>query len=187
MELKILETIRKRRSIRNFDSRPVEEEKITTMLESARLAPSSCNSQPWHFVVVKDREKIKLVSTCVPIGEKLLGEYASNSFISKAGLIIAGCANPNLITHRGGKLAGLDCLLLDMGIALEHMVLAATELGLGTCWLGYFSRKKIKKALGVPALTKVVALLAVGYPSPETKLNEQKRRKLEDIYSIDSY
>jgi len=187
MEPKILEIIRERRSIRKFSPLPVEDEKISTLLEAARLAPSSCNSQPWRFIVIKDREKIKQVSTCVPIGETVLGEGASNSFISRAGLIIVGCANPRLIAHRGGKLLGLDCLMLDMGIALEHIVLAATELGLGTCWLGYFSARKLKKALGIPALARIAALLAVGYPAPESKPGEQKRKKLEEIYSVDRY
>ena len=157
------------------------------ILESARLAPSACNSQPWHFVVVKDKEIIKQLSKGVLIGEKLIGYYASNAFIQKAPVVIVACANPHPITHTGGKLIGLDCLMLDIGIAVEHIVLTATELGLGTCWLGYFSDKAARKILNIPAGTKVVAMLSVGYPGEPSKLAEQRRKKLEEIYSVDVY
>ena len=187
MESKILEIITKRRSIRDYSPREVEEEKLQLILESARLAPSSCNSQPWHFVVVRDREKIKKISTCVPVGEKVIGYYASNSFISKAPVIIAACANPHIITHSTAKLIGIDCLMLDMGIAVEHLVLTATELGLGTCWLGYFSEKKIKEILGIPRGTRVTILLSLGYPADSENMKEQKRRELREIYSVDTY
>ena len=77
--------------------------------------------------------------------------------------------------------------MLDMGIAIEHMVLTAAELGVGTCWLGYFSAGKIKKQFNIPARTKIAALLSLGYPADPGKPKEQKRRKLEEIHSIDSY
>ncbi len=187
MESKILEVITKRRSIRNYGPGEIEEEKLRLILESARLAPSSCNSQPWHFIVVKDRKKIEDLSKDVPVGEKIIGYYASNRFISKASIIIVACANPHPITHSAAKVAGMDLLMLDMGIAIEHMVLTAAELGIGTCWLGYFSDKKIRKLLGIPKRTKIAALLSLGYPDVTGRSKEQKRKELREIYSINTY
>jgi len=187
MESKVFEVIKRRRSIRDYSPKEIEQEKLQLILESARLAPSACNSQPWHFVVVKDKGKIIQLSKGVLIGEKLIGYYASNAFIQKAPVVIVACANPHPITHTGGKLIGLDCLMLDIGIAVEHMVLTAAELGLGTCWLGYFSDKAARKILNIPAGTKVVAMLSVGYPGEPSKLAEQRRKKLEEIYSVDVY
>ena len=187
MESKILEIIKKRRSVRDYSSREVEEEKLQAILESARFAPSSCNSQPWHFIVVKDKEKIRQLSTSVLVGEKIIGYYASNKFISGAPIIIVACANPHPVTHSAAKIIGMDLLMLDMGIAVEHMALTAADIGLGTCWLGYYSEKTVKKILAVPRGTRVAALLSLGYPSDPAKLKEQKRKPLKEIYSIDTY
>jgi nitroreductase len=178
MESKVLEIIKKRYSVRKYSPKPVEEEKIKLILEAARLAPSSENSQPWHFFIVKDREKIEKIAKAMPLKTDLF----INQFIAKAPVLIVACAaNVPLIQRIIAPVIHLDWYKIDVAIALEHMVLTACELGLGTCWIGWFDEKKIKKILGMPKKHKVIELLTLGYPAegflPRTKM----RKAMEEI------
>lgn len=144
----LMETIRGRRSIRSYKPDPVPKEKLDYVLEAARLAPSWKNQQCWRFIVVTDEEKRRAIT--------------NRDWTADAPVIVVGCARPEL---SGGN-AGQPYYMLDMGIAMEHMVLAAAEQGLGTCWIGgQFDEATVKAELGVPDDARVVALLPVGYPA----------------------
>ncbi len=178
----VFEVIKKRRSVRRFGQREVENEKLNVILEAARLAPSSENSQTWHFIVVRRRETIQRLAEAVPIGPK-----AINRWIKTAPLLIAACARPDPILHRMGQIVDKDYHRVDVAIAVEHMVLTATDLGIDSCIVGWFSRRKARRILELPLSMEVVLLLALGYGSEKQRGSERPRKRLEDIVSFESY
>jgi nitroreductase len=168
--LDYLELVRKRRSIRRYSPAPLSKDALETVLEAARLAPSSGNTQCWRYVVVTDRDiKRKLAE-------------AGEAFVEEAPAIIVACADP-ATSHRR---AGLDYFLVDIGISFEHLILAATGLGLGTCWIGGFDEETVKKILGVPDEIRVVAYTPLGYPD-EKKGRVFARKPLRDICFYEKY
>lgn len=171
-----LELVKSRRSIRRFADRPVEREKILTCIEAARWAPSAEHLQPWRFVVVDDQElKEKLAAGAFS------GIYAPTRWAARAPVLIALLAKPDVVANRlGAGIQGTNYYLLDMGIAGEHLVLQAHELGLGTCWIGWFSARGARTALGVPRRYRIVSLIAMGYPA-HTDLKAKRRKALEEI------
>ena len=154
------EVLAARRSVRAFDpDRPVPPEHVVAMCEAAQLAPSACDSQTARFIAVTDPELRRLVC-----GQGM-GTVVRNKFAAKAPLIMVGCADLEISGSLGGaKLIGLEYYQLDMGIAMEHVVLKATELGLGTCWLGWTNEESLRSILDIPKRARVMALVAVGYP-----------------------
>jgi len=171
----ILETIQKRYSARSFKDTPVERELILSITEAARLAPSACNAQPGRFIAVTEQSLLKEI---VHTG---LGGVVPNTWTISAPVIIVGCAQLNLLTHRLAEaVKGIHYHQIDLGIAMEHMVLRATELGLGTCWIGWFKAKHIKKILQIPRDWKIISLLALGYPQ-EVNTSRTPRLDLEKI------
>lgn len=184
----VMTAIRRRRSIRAYSDQPVEDEKIQLLLEAARLAPSSSNTQPWHFIIVRQKKLIEKLSECVLRGTKWV-----NRWMTSAPCVIVACGKPHPIVHLGAKVLGMDLLKIDVAIALEHITLAATELGLGTCWIGWFSERKVKRLLHIPWNVRVVALLTLGYPknpsTPESIGGKHPtlRKDIKKIYSLDRY
>jgi len=158
------DVIKTRRSIRKYKGTPVPRESLMKILEAARIAPSAGHRQPWHFVVVEDKETI----------EKLAGR---SKWAAEAPVMIVGLADP--VTSPSWSLN-------DMGIAFEHIVLTATSLGLGTCWMGQTKRdSEVKELLGIPDELKVIALTPLGEPD---EVKEPKARKsLEEIVSWGKY
>jgi nitroreductase len=181
--LALLDIIKNRKSVRNFLDRPVEREKIMLCLEAARLAPSACNSQPWKFIVVDDAElKDRLCHAAFS------GVYAITSFAKKAPLIVAVVSEKAKFLERiGGLLRDTRFYLIDIGIATEHFILQAEELGLGTCWIGWFDEAAVKPILKVPRDRKIDVLLAVGYHDKEKISRLHKRDSLEEITAFNSY
>jgi nitroreductase len=160
----VLEAIRTRRSIRKFRPKPIPDEKLKTILEAGRLAPSAGNRQPWFFVVVKDPER-----------KKALAMAAGNqTFIADAGVIIVALGDPE---------ASPRWFRQDPMIAVEHMVLAATGLGYGTCWIGAFDEEEVKRLLRVPNELTVIGLLPIGFPN-ESPLS-RPRKPLKEIFFLD--
>lgn len=154
----VLEAIRKRYSVRSYEDRPVEEEKLAKILEAARLAPSAGNRQEWRFVVVRDKQ----------MRRQLADAARGQMFVAEAPVVIACCAETDNHVMSCGQL----CYPIDVAIAIDHMTLAAVELGLGTCWIGAFFEDKVKELLGIPERIRVVELLTLGYPAdspPKTK------------------
>ncbi|KLU62462.1 5,6-dimethylbenzimidazole synthase [Peptococcaceae bacterium CEB3] len=163
------EVIRRRRSIRAYKSDPVAKEMIEQVLEAARQAPSWKNLQCWRFIVVTERERREAVAQAFSPtnpGVKALLE---------APHIVVLCANPSESEVWEGK----DFYMLDAGLAMEHLILAATDLGLATCWQGLFHEDKIKEALGIPPEIRVPALTPLGYPNQER--NQRPRKLLGEI------
>ena len=178
----VMEAIASRYSVRGYQDRAVEREKILQIVEAARLAPSTSNVQPWRFIVVEDpRLRDALV-------EKGMGIAVPNRWAKEAPVIIVICAHLDWIVHRlGARVADLQYYLMDIGIAGEHMVLAATELGLGTCWIGWFRARAIKKVLNIPRGWKVVALLTLGYSKDEDSVKPRTRLGLDEILFFNGF
>jgi nitroreductase len=167
--VELMEVVRRRRSIRRYRPDPVPQAKIDHLTEAARLAPSWANGQCWTFVVVTD-----------PKVKRRLAE-AGNEWIEDAPVIIAACADPK----ESGTKRDQPYYLLDVGIAMEHLVLAATEQGLGTCWVGWFDEGKARRALGAPEQVRVVALTPLGYPDEQPE--PRPRKSLGEVVCRDRW
>lgn len=171
--MNIYEIIKKRRSVRAYKDEPISEKSLNKILEAGRLAPSAHNSQDYKFIVVKD-EKIR---------KELASIKASHNqrFFAKAPVIIVAIAlKPEYLLS-----SGVPAYALDLGIAIDHMTLAAAEEGLGTCWIGAFDQEVVKRILNVPEKYKVVALLPIGFPAdePEPKI----RKTLQELICYEKF
>jgi len=139
------ELVKSRRSIRRYLDKPVEREKVLTCIEAARLAPSADNVQPWRFLIIDDPELKTQYAK-----EIFSGIYSISKFAEKAPVLIVILARLDIIANRIGKqIQNIQYYLLDIGIAGEHIVLQAQELGLGTCWIGWFNIRKARKFLKI--------------------------------------
>jgi nitroreductase len=151
--MEVFSAISQRRSIRAYQEREIGEEKLQRVLEAGRLAPSAKNRQEWRFIVVRDLEtRRKLVSAA--LGQR---------FIEQAPVTIVACA----IATDYYMPCGQPAYTVDVSIALSFMILEATELGLGTCWLGAFHEDAVKDILNIPEAMRVVAMTPLGYPAEE--------------------
>jgi len=196
--MELIDAIKQRRSIRKFKTDPISDELIEELLEAARLAPSGSNTQPWRFVVVKSDEM-----------KKKLDEITPYKFALKAPVLMVCCSDLNALENRPKRVMELlesgaftdvelddpdsdkykgsmsesvsvkGYLALNVGIAIEHMALRATDLGLGTCWIGRVDGEKTKTILGLDDNLQVVALLPVGYPAQDPA--QRPRFSKEDI------
>ncbi len=159
----------RRRSVRSYRPDPVPREMIESCVEAARFAPSASNSQGWRFFVAEGDVKKRLVK------EALGGVVVPNRFAAEAPVIVALAMRRSVVTHRlGAGIKGIDYHLLDAGIAGEHFVLRAAELGLGTCWIGWFEKKKAKRILDIPSSWDLPALITLGFAAEEPKSRERR-------------
>ena len=203
----VREAIQKRRSIRRFKTDPVPDDLIQQLLESARLAPSGSNTQPWRFVVIKDaetRQKLQtasynqrhvgqapvIIACCADI--KAFGEFPERiDELIAAGALPAKTREvfvPSL--KKGGMSADIKWHLLiaatgNTDIAIEHMVLQAVELGLGTCWVRWFDDNKVKEILEIPKNIDIITLLPIGYPAEDPP--QRPRFDLQKIVYYEKY
>jgi nitroreductase len=162
--MSVFDIIKDRRSIRAYKDERISKDKLEKLLEVARLAPSAANRQNWKFIVVEDEEiKKQLVTAC-----------NNQVFVGSASHVIVGIGDPAQKWHQ-----------VDLSIALEHIVLEAVELGLGTCWIGAFNEDEVKKLLKIPQDKKVVALLTVGIPAESPAA--RSRKSLEKIVAYNEY
>jgi len=172
-EMDVFEAIRGRHSARAYLPDRIPEDKLEKILEAARLAPSSGNIQPWHFIVVTDPQKRKELSR---------GRFAK--FLTESPVVLVGC---------GDKKASPNWHVVDTAIAMQNIVLAATGEGLGTCWIGSFNEDRVKKLLNIPEKFRVIALLAVGYSREKLDLASKighffrRRKKLQKIASLEEF
>jgi nitroreductase len=183
----VFEAIKWRRSVRKFSPRKIEKEKLLKILEAGRLAPSSSNRQAWHFIVVDDEDLIKKIPEKVTLGTKGI-----ISWIKDAPLIIVGCYTKAL-THFLAGFYGHENHLIDISIAMTHMVLEATELGIGTCYIGWFNEKYLKKLLNIPNHYRIAMLVVMGYPAQESTpegiggIPPRPRKQLKEIVSYNQW
>lgn len=153
----------KRRSIRLYDERPVEKEKLFKVLEAARIAPSANNRQCWNYIIISDRELLKRLG-------KILDNNPDKTAFEKATYVIAVCADPEKSSKRDDK----QYYLTDAAISMQQLILAATALDLGTCWVAGFAEKPVKNLLKIPENFKIVALTPLGYPAENPEMRERK-------------
>ncbi len=181
--MSFLDLVRARHSVRSYDAvRPVERAKLDRCLEAARLAPSASNAQPWRFVVVDDpavRERV---------ARETFGALVSfNRFTRQAPVLVVCVAEERRMRTRiGGFLMGRRYSSMDMGIAAAHFCLQAVEEGLGTCMLGWFDEKAVRRALGIPAPKRIGVIIAVGYPA-EASVRPRVRKLLDDVRAYNRY
>ena len=166
----VFEAIRRRYSCRAYQERSIEQEKLDQIFEAARQAPSARNMQDWRFVVVTDKEKRRQVAESTNRPE----------VFCKAAVIIAACSNSDHVM-RCGQLIGP----IDVAIALEHISLQATELGLATCWIGSFEPDKVRAVLDIPDDIAVIELMALGYPADGRR--ETSREPIEKILCYEKW
>ncbi|WDV45162.1 nitroreductase family protein [Clostridiaceae bacterium M8S5] len=170
--------IKARQSVRKFSDEPIKEEDILKCVEAARLAPSATNSQPWRFVLVDEPDKMNNIAKAT-----FNSVIRFNKFTLRAkALIVVVAKKGNSSSKIGQMITGLPYYLLDVGMAAEHFCLQAAELGIGTCMIGWFNEKKIKKHVTLESNERVVLVIALGYPK-DTIVHEKKRKTIEQIYS----
>ncbi|KLU59587.1 FMN reductase [NAD(P)H] [Peptococcaceae bacterium CEB3] len=158
-----LDLAKKRRSVRKYSHRPIEDEKLQLVLEVGRIAPSAANFQPRYFIVVRDKEK----------KERIAGSYSKFNFNNSKDVpaFIVICGDHQKSWHR--KLDGKDYCDLDIAIAVDHMTLQAAELGLGTCWIGDFDPQACRKVLDIPDHIEPIAILHIGYSIGESQYESE--------------
>lgn len=183
-EMTLLNLIKSRRSVRKFTTEPVEEEKQLYIMEAARLAPSWRNRQCWKFIVINQPDIIKKVVDHT-------GAY-NRIWLGKAPVLIVACGDP----AASGVGNDQTYFLVDVAIATEHLVLAATELGLGTCWVGAFDAVKIKPILNIQEHIQIVTILPLGYPHKKdslagkmakTVVRSHKRKPMAEILCFNKW
>lgn len=180
--MNFLELVKTRQSVRSYTERHVEREKIEKCLEAAHLAPSSNNSQPWKFIVVDDKDLKNKVAK-----ETFNSVVSFNRFSLKAPvLVVVITKKSNIASQIGGAIKKTQFNLVDIGIAVEHFCLQAAEENLGTCILGWFNKKGVKKVLNIPQNNDVDIIIALGYPKTDT-LREKKRKDIDKIRAYNKY
>ena len=170
--MKIIEEIVGRRSIRAYNDRPVEEDRLARILEAGRLAPTARNGQDWRILIVSDREiRNALVDRASP----------GQPFLKQAPILLAACAlNPGYVMR-----CGHPAYLIDLAIVLEHMALQAVREGLGTCWIGSFDEAAAKSVLHVPAGVRIVELMSLGHF--DSLPDARARKPLQDLFKRDTW
>ena len=164
--------------MRRYSPRPIPEDTLPRLRDALRLAPSACNLQPWRFIFVTD--------------QKLRAELAQaanqQTFIAQAPLIVVACGFPEqAYKGMGGDGNSVD---VDLAIALDHLTLAAVAEGLGTCWIGAFDERAVKRLLDIPQEAKVVALTPVGFPESSRLIRpvaKDERKTEEEVFSVNGF
>lgn len=182
-DMDFLELVEKRYSLRNYDdTAAVCRDKLERCIEAARLAPSACNSQPWKFLVIDEaglRERVARAA----FDEAL----RMNEFAFKAPVLVAIVSQRQKFSAKiGGILKRKNYSLMDIGIAAEHFCLQAVEEGLGSCMLGWFNEKPVRKLLSIPRGRRVELIISVGYSADE-KIGTKVRKSFEEITCYNEY
>mgnify|MGYP001293425126 CR=1 FL=1 len=177
----LLELINNRQSDRKYSDRKVEKDKIERIIEAGRLAPSACNAQPWKLIAVDDPEILRQLA--IAASEKLLG---MNAFVSQAPfLFVIVREAPNFKSRIGSTVKDKDYSLIDIGIAAENICLQAEAEGLGSCIIGWFDEKMVRKILGIPTLKRVELIITIGYSLSDKRI--KRRKDTNEIVSFNKY
>lgn len=178
MKTNLSDLIAHRVSCRGYQPTPVPPEQLQQILEAARLAPSACNQQPWRFAVVQNADLRRRI-----VEEGFLPGFNMIWALNAPVHIVIGMER-SFVTHRiGAQVSGVDYPWIDIGIAGEHLVLAATELGLGTCWIGWIKARQIAKIVGWSRSIKPVVVITLGYSSESEsgRLPATRRKPLAEL------
>lgn len=170
-----IEAINRRRSIRRYLDKPVEFEKITALIDAARKAPSAGNLQDWNFIIVSEKDLVKQAA-----------QYCVDQYwIQTAPILIIVCALPEkhemYYGLRGKRLYNIQ----DCAAAIQNMLLAATDMGLGTCWIGAFEEEKMRSLFAIPQDVRPQAIITIGY-SDETP-QDKSLQHIENITFFNRY
>ncbi len=165
--MEFLELARQRYSVRSYKSVPVENEKLQAVLEAARVAPTACNLQPFRFIVIHTKGK----------EEELRCVYGEPWF-TQAPIVICACAVPS---QSWARQDGMNYCHVDVTIAMDHLILAATELGLGTCWIGAFNPEEAQKILRLPNDVEPIAFTPLGYPDDQPGHRHKSRKSIDEL------
>jgi len=178
-----LDLVETRQSVRRYKPDKVENEKLKRCLEAARLAPSASNSQPWTFVII-DQPELK-----EKVARQTFDTIVSfNKFVLEApALLVMVIEKPKLVTQIGATIKKREFPLIDIGIAAEHFCLQATDEGLGTCMIGWFNERSIKKLLQIPAKKNIGLIITLGYPADGYNLREKSRKAFEEVVRYNRY
>ncbi len=163
--MEFYDVIRQRRSIRSYESRPVEDDKLARVLEAARLAPTAANRQPIHLYVARSEQ----------VRRRLLQAY-SQEWFANAPVIVCICGRPS---QAWSRMDGRNYADVDATIAMDHLILAASAEGLGTCWIGAFNPDRLREVLGIPPDLEPVAMTPLGYPAASP--SPTPRKPLDEI------
>lgn len=182
MQEQFLNLVRIRESVRQYRPDPLQSGQLDRIIESARLAPSACNAQPWTFVIVDDpyiRNRIADATSNRVIG--------LNHFTRQAPVHIVIVMEPaNLTSRIGSVVKHKHFPLIDIGIAAEHICLAAAAEGLGTCMIGWFDEIAVRKILSIPAGKRPVLIITLGYPA-KSEPREKKRKSFHEVVRYNGY
>ncbi len=180
--MNFLDLVNKRYSVRNYKTTPVPQEKVVRCIEAARLAPSACNSQPWKFIVADEPELVKELGKAA-----FEGLLNFNHFAFKAPVLVLIVSQRQKMSAKFGSIVKRkNFSQMDIGIAAEHFCLAAAEEGLGTCMLGWFNERKVKKLLCIPRLKRVELIISVGF-SDDEKNPHKNRKSMDEMLSCNKY
>lgn len=180
METDFLSLVNSRQSDRAYDAdRSVEPDKLERILEAGRLAPSACNAQPWRFVVITDKE------LAMRVGKAAAG-LGMNKFARQAPVhILIVEESANITSLLGGKVKNKHFPLIDIGIVAAHLTLAAESEGLGSCIIGWFDEKEIKRLTGIPDSKRLLLDIVIGYPVKEKR--KKIRKDKDKVISYNKY
>lgn len=174
--------INNRQSVRGYMPDMVEKEKLERILEAGRLSPSACNAQPWKFIVVDEPELKNKIADAT--SNRVIG---INHFTKQAPVhIVVVLESANFNSNFGSFVKDKNLPLIDIGIAAAHLCLQATAEGLGTCILGWFNERTIKKLLDIPRRKRVLLVITLGY-SASDELREKRRKTIDEVVSINKY
>jgi nitroreductase len=177
----ILDLIISRQSDRKYSDKTIEKEKLDRILEAGRMAPSACNAQPWKFVVATDPKLVLKIADAA--SAKLIG---MNNFVAQASVILVIVREkPNMSSKVGATIKNKDYSLIDIGIASENICLQATAEGIGSCIIGWFDERMIRKILGIPKSKRVELIITLGYSLSEKR--EKRRKPAEETVSYNKY
>ncbi len=169
--MELLNLIKNRYSVRGYKSDEVEEDKLNLVLEAARLAPTAVNKQPFQLIVIKTKGKEAELNRIYPAG-----------WFVEAPIIICACTLPDEgWTRRDGK----NYSEVDTAIAMDHLILTATSLGLGTCWMAAFDLKAAREVLDIPEDVLPLLFTPLGYPAVEPGV--KSRKKLEQLVRYEKW
>ncbi len=178
-----LELARSRRSLRAYSARRIERKDLELCVEAARHAPSACNSQPWKFIVIDDPARREKVA-----GTFLRGTFSMNAFVRGAAAFVAIVSEKQKFAPwLGGKIARRDLRQMDIGLACAHLVLQARELGIGSCILGWFDQKELRKILAIAPQKRIELVVSLGYPADDTPPCEKQLKEKNDVISFNRY
>ena len=177
------ELVKIRQSVRAYKDKPVEVEKLNSVLESFRLAPSASNSQPWKVVVVDEPELKNKVAQATFSAAVPLNKFTLTAPV----ILVVTVEKMRLITQVSAWLKKREFSLIDIGIAAEHACLQATELGLGSCIIGWFDEAPIKELLHIPKNKRIGLLITLGYPADGYEIRQKKRKDFREIIHFNKY